>query len=230
MVAFNKFIRLHEHAAGTAARVVDDSLVRLDELGDELNDAGGRVELAVLLRTADGKRLQEVLIHAPNKVFLVITLLADLGDLVYERLNGALGCAKRGEQAQRQSALERGICLFRLAHGIVDDGGNRVVACVIDKVGPPCRFGQIEYVDRVVERRLLKERRDVTVLFDELLATIIKLVAGELQEYEADDGVAVLLHAADAAKRHTAVPQHLLELKLGIVLLGTFACHKAPKG
>ncbi len=101
---------------------------------------------------------------------------------------------------------------------------------MIDKVGPPCRFGQIEYVDRVVERRLLKERRDVTVLFDELLATIIKLVAGELQEYEADDGVAVLLHAADAAKRHTAVPQYLLELKLGIVLLGTFACHKAPKG
>lgn len=160
----------------------------------------------------------------------MVAFLADLGDLVYERLNGALGCAKRGEQAQRQSAPERGVCLLRLAHGIVDDGSDRVVSRVGDKVGPPCRFGQIEHVNRVVERRLLEERRDVAVLLDELLAAIIKFVAGKLQEYEADDGVAVLLHAADAAKRDATVPQHLLERKLGIVLLGAFACHKAPKG
>ena len=230
MVTFNEFVRLHEHAAGAAARVIDDPLVRLDELGDKLNDAGGRVELAVLLRAADGERLQEVLIHAPDKVFLVIALLADLGDLIYERLNGALGCAERGEQAQRQSALKRGVCFLRLTHGIVDDGGDRVVARMVNKVGPPCEFGQIEHVDRVVERRLLEERRDVAVLLDELLAAIIKLVAGELQEYEADDSVAVLLHAADASKRDAAVPQHLLERKLGIVLLAAFACHKAPKG
>lgn len=57
VVAFNEFVRLHKHAAGAAARVVDDPLVRLDELGDELNDAGWRVELAVLLRAADGERL-----------------------------------------------------------------------------------------------------------------------------------------------------------------------------
>ena len=230
MVAFHELVRLHEHTARAAARVVDDSLVRLDELGDEPNDAGGRVELAVLLRTADGERLQEVLIHAPDKVFLVVAPLADLGDLVYERLNGALGCAERGKQTQRQSAPERGVCLLRLAHSVIDDGCDRVVTCVIDKVDPPCGFGQIKYVDRVVERRLLKERRDVAVLLGELLATIIKLVAGKLQEYEADDGVAVLLHAADAAKRHTAVPQHLLERKLDFLLLGVFACHKAPKG
>ena len=37
-------------------------------------------------------------------------------------------------------------------------------------------------------------------------------------------------HTADAAERDAAVPQHLLERKLGIVLLGAFACHKAPKG
>ena len=101
---------------------------------------------------------------------------------------------------------------------------------MVDKVGPPCGFGQIEHVDRVVERRLLKERRDVAVLLDELLAAIVELVAGKLQEYEADDSVAVLLHAADAAKRDAAVPQHLLERKLDLLLLGAFACHKAPKG
>jgi len=136
--------------------------------------------------------LQEVLVNAPDKIFLVITLFADLGDLVYERLNGTLGCAERGEQAQRQGAPERGVCLLRLAHGVIDDGSDRVVSCVVDKVSPPCRFGQIEYVDRVVERRLLKEYRDVAVLLGELLATIIKFVAGKLQEYEADDSVAIL--------------------------------------
>lgn len=230
MVTFNEFVRLHEHAARAAARVVDDPLVRLDELGDKLNDAGGRVELAVLLRAADGERLQEVLIHASDKVFLVVAFLADLGDLVYERLNGALGRAERGEQAQRQRALKRGVRLLRLAHGIVDDGGDRVVACVVDKVGPPCGFGQIEHVDRVVERRLLKERWDVAVLLDKLFAAIIELVAGELQEYEANDSVAVLLHAAYATKRDATVPQHLLKRKLDFLLLGAFACHKAPKG
>lgn len=160
----------------------------------------------------------------------MVALFANLGDLVYERLNGTLGCAERGEQAQRQGAPERGVCLLRLAHGVIDDGCDRVVSCVIDKVSPPCRFGQIEHVDCVVEGRLFKERRDVAVLLDELLAAIIKLVSSKLQKYEANDGIAVLLHAADAAKRNATVPQHLLERKLDLLLLGAFACHKAPKG
>ena len=41
--------RLHKHAARSTRRVIDTTVERLDDLNDQLDDAGGREELAALL-------------------------------------------------------------------------------------------------------------------------------------------------------------------------------------
>ncbi len=45
VVAFHKFERLNEHAAGAAARIINLALVGLDHFGDEIDDALRGVEL-----------------------------------------------------------------------------------------------------------------------------------------------------------------------------------------
>ena len=48
--------RLHEHAAGAAGGVEDASVEGLDDLGEQLDDARRRVELAALLPLGAGER------------------------------------------------------------------------------------------------------------------------------------------------------------------------------
>src|SRR5205085_10521396 len=45
-VGFDEFLRLHEHAAGAAAGIVDAALVRREHLDEKADDALRRVELA----------------------------------------------------------------------------------------------------------------------------------------------------------------------------------------
>ena len=59
------------------------------------------------------------------------------------------------------------------------------------------------------------------VLLDDLLAARLELVAGKLEEHEADDGIAVLFDATDTPQGNATVPENVLESPL-LLLLGGF--------
>ena len=70
------FSRLHEHAAGAAAGVVDAALVRREHLDQHADDAAGRVELAALLALGAGELAEEVLVDAAEDVLGAARLVA----------------------------------------------------------------------------------------------------------------------------------------------------------
>ncbi len=76
----------HEHAARTAAGVVDAAPIRRQHLDEHADDVAGRVELAALLALRAGELGQEVLIDAAEDVAGAIrrTAEADVGHEVDE--------------------------------------------------------------------------------------------------------------------------------------------------
>ena len=60
--------RLHEHTSGAAGGVEDAAVKGLDDLGEQLDDARWRVELAALLALGAGELAEEVLVDAAEGV------------------------------------------------------------------------------------------------------------------------------------------------------------------
>ena len=60
--------RMHEHAARAAGRVENAAVIGLDDLDDEPDDGGGRVELAALLHLLHGELAHEIFIDAAEGV------------------------------------------------------------------------------------------------------------------------------------------------------------------
>src|SRR5206468_9510580 len=58
-VGFDEFFRLHEHAAGTAAGIVNAAFVGSEHLDQETHDALRSVELAAFLTLSAGKPAKE---------------------------------------------------------------------------------------------------------------------------------------------------------------------------
>ncbi len=54
-VGFDEFFRLHEHAAGTAAGIVDAAFLGSEHLDEEADDALRGVELAALFALGAGE-------------------------------------------------------------------------------------------------------------------------------------------------------------------------------
>src|SRR5207253_9094220 len=67
-VGFDEFFRLHEHAAGTAARIVNAAFVGSEHLDEETHDALRGVELAALLAFRAGETAEEIFIDAAEQV------------------------------------------------------------------------------------------------------------------------------------------------------------------
>src|SRR5947207_6031565 len=63
-VGFDEFFRLHEHAAGTAARIVDAAFVWSEHFDEESNDALRCVELTAFLAFGAGELTEEVFVTA----------------------------------------------------------------------------------------------------------------------------------------------------------------------
>ena len=68
-VGFDEFFRLHEHAAGTAAGIVNAAFVGSEHLDEETHDALRRVELAAFLAFGAGEPAEEVFVDAAEDVF-----------------------------------------------------------------------------------------------------------------------------------------------------------------
>ena len=59
---------LDKHAARSAGWIKHDTVVRLDDVDDELHERGGREELAIVMRLLDGELGEEVFVDAPEDV------------------------------------------------------------------------------------------------------------------------------------------------------------------
>ena len=68
-VGFDEFFRLHEHAAGTAAGIVDAAFVGSEHLDEEAHDALRGVELAAFLAFGAGELAEEIFVDAAEDVF-----------------------------------------------------------------------------------------------------------------------------------------------------------------
>src|SRR6185436_4119799 len=68
LVLFNEMCALHEHAARTAGRIVNKTMVWLDDFDDELNDGLRSEELAALLSFDTSKLAKEVLVDLTEEV------------------------------------------------------------------------------------------------------------------------------------------------------------------
>ena len=67
-VGFDEFFRLHEHAAGAAAGIVDAAFVGREHLDEEPHDAVRGVELAAVLALGAGELGEEVFVDAAEDV------------------------------------------------------------------------------------------------------------------------------------------------------------------
>ena len=94
-VCFNELDRLHEHTARTAAGIIQDTVIWLDHLRDQIDDAFWRVEFALAFTFRKSKLPEEVFVDSSNDViFLVIRV--NLVNLIKERgeLVGVYGKAR----------------------------------------------------------------------------------------------------------------------------------------
>ena len=126
-VSPDEFHRLHEHAGGTAAGVVDPAPIGLQHLDQQLDHAARGVELAALLALGAGELGQEVFVDTAQHVlgagFLVTHL--DVADEVDELAQPLLVEGGAGV-VLGQHVLERGVVALDAGHGAVHelaDGG-----------------------------------------------------------------------------------------------------------
>ena len=67
-VGFDEFLRLHEHAAGTAAGIVNAAFVGCEHLDEKSHDALRGVELAAFLSFRTREPAQEIFVDASEQV------------------------------------------------------------------------------------------------------------------------------------------------------------------
>ena len=191
----------------------------LDHLGQQLHDAGGRVELAAALAFAHGEGAEKVFVDAAEGV--EVERGRDLGDFLEQLLEQGAG-----EQVEGlgQHAGELRVVAFDLAHGGVDLAAD--VGC----------FGQGQ---QVVEARLGGEVEHVVGVVGggfvhpaaaarggagrfKLFALGGKAHLGKAQKDQAEDGAGVFLRlqARVGAELVGRVPQALFERGRGGVFFG----------
>ena len=124
-VGLDEAFRLHEHAAGAAAGVVDAALVGLEHLDQQPHDAARREELAAELALGLGELAEEVLVDAAERVagLGAVALEADVGDQVDQPLQLLRRDAAAGVVA-RQLALEVRVVALDGEDGVVDQRGD----------------------------------------------------------------------------------------------------------
>ncbi len=75
-VGFDEFFRLHEHATGTAAGIVNAAFVGSEHLDKEAHDALRGVELAAFLALSARESAEEVFVDAAKDVFRTTRFVA----------------------------------------------------------------------------------------------------------------------------------------------------------
>ena len=136
-VSADELDRLHEHARGAAARVVDAALIRLDHLHQEPHHGAGRVELAALPALGQRELLEEVLVDAAEHIGR-LRLGASHLDVAHEvdDLSEACLVQRRAGVVLRQHAIERRVVAFDGGHGLIHQPTDRGLAGLALQVRP----------------------------------------------------------------------------------------------
>ena len=215
VVAFDKLDRLHEHATGAAAGVVDLAFVGLDHFGDEIDDALGGVELAPELALGGGKMPKEVFIDPADGVLLLVLDGVDVVDGIDEGGELAAIEPEAGEVVVGQGALERGIAFLYVGEGGVDLKGDVALLGMLLDVGPAGGLRQVEDILHGVE--LDHVEVVLLALGHQLGPALLKFVRDELEEDQRENDVLVFRRLDGAAKLVGGLPEGFFE---GFLLLG----------
>ncbi|MDB6063988.1 MAG: hypothetical protein JWR26_196 [Pedosphaera sp.] len=214
-VFFHEFLRLHEHAARTAARIEHAAFVGFQHGDEHLHDALRGVELAAALAFRAGELAEKVFIDATEHVLGLRRRFVepDVADDVHESAEPDFVQAGPGVIA-RQDAFERRILALNRAHGVVENFANlRRLGFGLD--GVPAGFGRqpedicrqvlVPVFSRFLARRLFLDE-PITLGIGEaekqLLAFFLEGVGDVFQENEAQADMLVF--------RGVHVPTHLV--------------------
>ena len=124
-MVFDELFGLHEHAARSAARVVNLALAGREHGYQCFDNAGGRVELPAPLAFGAGKHAQEIFVHLAQDVASLrwVVTKADGGDQVDQLAQLAVGQLGAGK-AFVEDAFEFGVVGFDQAQRVVDAFAN----------------------------------------------------------------------------------------------------------
>ena len=136
-VGFDEFFRLHEHAAGTAAGIVNAAFVRSEHLDEKTHDALRRVELATFLSFGAREPAKEVFVDAAEDVFRAVRSVAhaDRADKVDEFAEAILVEGGTGV-VFRQDAFQSRVVALDRDHGIIDNLADARLLCAILEIAP----------------------------------------------------------------------------------------------
>ena len=85
MVSLDKLHTLHEHAARTAAGVVNLATIGFNHFGNQADNRLGRIEFALTLAFGNGELAQEIFIDAAHHVLLLVLERVDAVNFADER-------------------------------------------------------------------------------------------------------------------------------------------------
>ena len=210
--------RLHEHARGAAAGIVDATAIGLDHLDQELDHAAWRVEFAALLAFGARELGEKVLVDAAEHVLGAGLLVTDtdVADQIDELAKARL--VERGPGVVLgQHALECRVVALDAGHRVVHEPADGGLAGLPFQV-PPARLGRHpEDRERAVLVRILGIGA-LGLLRNEPRVLFLESVGDVLEEDEAEDDVFVLGGIHTATQRVGHAPE------LGLVADGGAAC------
>jgi hypothetical protein len=201
-VGFDEFLRLHEHAAGAAAGIVDAAFVGGEHLDEKADDALRGVELAAFLALGAGELAEEVLVDAAEDVLRAAGLVAhaDRSDEVDELAQAVL-VERRAGVFFREDAFQARVVALDRDHGVVDDLANLGLLGAVLEVGPTPGGWNPEDVEAFVFIGIFRIGTGVFAFAGgELRVVFLEGVGDVLEEDEAEDDVLVLRSVHVAAE------------------------------
>ena len=214
VVAFDELERLHEHAAGATAGVVDFAFVGLNHFGDEIDHALGSVELAPQLALGGGELAEEVFIDPAHGVLLLVAHGVDVVDGIDEGGELAAIEPEAREVVVGEGSLERGVALLHCGEGGVDLDRDVALLGMLLDVGPAGGLGQIEDVLHGVELHHVEVV--LLALRNQLGAALLEFVRNEFEEDEGENDVLVFRGLDAAAQLGRGFPKRFLKGLLGL--------------
>ena len=203
----------HEHAARTAAGVVDAPLEGLQHLDQQPHHALGRVELAAALAFLLGEPGQEVLVDAAENILLAALGIAqaDGGDQVDQLPEPGL-VQRRARVVLGENALELDVVALDGLHRIVHQLADARLLGALLQVGPPCLGGHPE---DVLGQVLVAVLGLGVVVDGQPVVHLHERIGDVLEEDQPEHDVLVLRRVHGAAQLVGCGPQLVLEAEIG---------------
>ena len=208
-----ELLRLHEHAARAAARVIDAALVRLDHLDQHPNHRLRGEELAAALALGAREAGQEILIDPPQQVLGLVRLLAQRNarDQVDQFAEHHL-VERRSGILLGQHTLERSVRRLDRQHRVVDQFADGRLLGVGLEVRPA---GILRNPEDVLGRVFVLVLGVGILIRQQSLISSLEGVRDVFQEDQAEDDVLVFRRVHVVAELVGGSPELGFEAEVG---------------